>query len=165
VLAKSQVWHNLIVSSSDFNQGESLFRVAFLLAELPSQLISKKLGPDRWIPIQMCVWSIVAMAQAAVQGKGTYMMCRVLLGALEVTTGPTSLSYLALLTNVYLRAVSFPISCFGFRTFTPAGSCRPGWVSSGLPWVSLAFSLLLWHMVYSTSKDIWVLRDGGMIDV
>lgn len=33
----------------------------------------------------MVLWSIVAMSQAAMKGKGTYMMCRVLLGVLEVS--------------------------------------------------------------------------------
>lgn len=75
--------------------------MSFLLAEIPSQLISKKLGPDRWIPskpslysfldmpltrhhsVQMIAWSIVAAAQAALSGKGSFYACRALIGMLE----------------------------------------------------------------------------------
>jgi len=57
--------------------------VSFLAAELPSQLLSKKLGPDRWIPMQITLWSIVAAAQVAMNGKASFYACRALIGALE----------------------------------------------------------------------------------
>lgn len=74
---------DLGMTTNDYNTGQTIFYLTFLFAELPSQLLSKWFGPDRWIPVQMVSWSLIAACQAFVKNRGTYFTTRALLGLLE----------------------------------------------------------------------------------
>lgn len=74
---------DLGMNTNDYNTGQTIFLLCFLFAELPSQLVSKWFGPDRWIPVQMVSWSLVAACQAFVKNRSTYFVTRALLGLLE----------------------------------------------------------------------------------
>lgn len=86
------------MTTADYNKGSTIFYVCFLAAEVPSQLsmyvdfpstttdpapVSKKLGSDRWIPIQMMAWSLITLGQTGLSGRASFFATRALLGLFE----------------------------------------------------------------------------------
>ncbi|KAL0934148.1 allantoate permease [Colletotrichum truncatum] len=70
------------MNTNDYNYGQTIFLLSFLSAELPSGLISKKLGADRWIPFIMVGWSITAGCQAFLSSRAGFYAIKALLGLL-----------------------------------------------------------------------------------
>ncbi|EQB45872.1 hypothetical protein CGLO_15183 [Colletotrichum gloeosporioides Cg-14] len=70
------------MNTNDYNYGQTIFLLTFLSAELPSGLISKKLGADRWIPTIMVGWSITAGCQAFLSSRAGFYAIKALLGLL-----------------------------------------------------------------------------------
>ena len=121
----------MLTPRQDYSYGNSIFRLAFLIAELPSQLVSKKIGPDRWIPMQIVLWSVVATAQCALTGRTSFLCTRALPGRLEVRPGispPVArvLVYVYLLLLRMSRAASFPTSSFGYPISRPLANSPSG---------------------------------------
>ena len=86
---------DLGLTTNHYNYGMMIFYICFLSAEVPSQMISKKLGPDRWIPIQMVTWSVIGICQGLVTGKKSFYTTRALLGLVEGGFIPDALLYLS----------------------------------------------------------------------
>ncbi|UJO20813.1 uncharacterized protein CLAFUR5_10932 [Fulvia fulva] len=82
------------MTTNDFNYGQTIFLVSFLAAELPSGLISKKLGPDIRIPFIIFGWSITSAAQAGLTNKAGYYACRCILGLLMGGFIPDTVLYI-----------------------------------------------------------------------
>jgi|SRR4051812_11307128 sugar phosphate permease len=72
--------HDLSINTNDYNTGQTIFLVSFLVAELPGGLISKKVGPFRYTPAVIVLFGGLCMAQAGMKSRWSFWLLRALLG-------------------------------------------------------------------------------------
>ena len=87
---------DLGMHGSQYQTAVSLLFVTYILCELPSNLVIKKLRPSRWIAFITTSWGIVATLTGVVQTYGGFIACRLILGALEAGLFPGLAIYLTL---------------------------------------------------------------------
>ncbi|KAI1373311.1 MFS general substrate transporter [Hypoxylon crocopeplum] len=115
---------DLGLTRDDYNVGQTISRVGFLVAELPSQLISKRIGPDLWIPIQICIFSVISALQFFLKGRASFLATRYLIATFQGGFIPDTILYL----SYRYTGRTLPIRLAWF------------WISSQLVYIGVGFS-------------------------
>ncbi|GAA6007189.1 hypothetical protein JCM10207_001538 [Rhodosporidiobolus poonsookiae] len=79
------------IDQDQFNTGQGLLYLGIVLLEIPSQLVLQRVGPSRWISVQILAFGLVATFQAWMNNYGSYLATRILLGCVESGFIPGSL--------------------------------------------------------------------------
>ncbi|PWY89883.1 MFS general substrate transporter [Aspergillus heteromorphus CBS 117.55] len=74
---------DLGMTTDDYNNGSTIQLICFLAAEFPVQLLIKRYGFKRVLPIMMLCWSLVSWTQAWMTSRAGYYITRALIGAFE----------------------------------------------------------------------------------
>lgn len=165
---------DLHLTTDDYNNGMTIFYCSFLFAELPSQLISKKLGPDVWIPIQMISWSAVAAGQAGLSGKTSFYICRALLGLIEGGFIPDTILYLSYFyknaelpkrlswfwTSYQSTQIVGAFLAYGILHLGGTGPLKNGWRYLFLIEGLLTLSIGVWTWLYLPASPTQTARTG-----
>ncbi|KAI5206038.1 putative pantothenate transporter [Aureobasidium subglaciale] len=86
---------DLGITTNDYNNAQNMYRIGFLISEIPSQMIGKKVGPDRWIPIQLIGWSLASGGQFFMHNKTGFFLCRFFIGLCMGGFIPDAVLYLS----------------------------------------------------------------------
>jgi hypothetical protein len=79
---------DLKMSGTDYNVASMILFVPYILLEVPSNIILKKVRPSMWLSGLMFFWGVTTMCQGFVSSYGGLLVCRVFLGVFEAGVFP-----------------------------------------------------------------------------
>jgi hypothetical protein len=71
------------MTGNDYNIALFMFFIPYILFEVPSNLLLKKLRPSVWLSCIMAGWGIITVCQGVTGSFAGLVVCRVLIGLFE----------------------------------------------------------------------------------
>lgn len=71
------------IDQDQFNVGQQMLSLGIVLTEIPSNMILYRVGPGKWLTLQLFLFGIVSTFQAFQRGYGAFIATRFLLGITE----------------------------------------------------------------------------------
>jgi sugar phosphate permease len=122
--AKLQMAEQLQLSEAAFGLGAGLFFVGYILFEVPSNLILKRV----WIARIMITWGVLSACTMLVTTPGQFYLVRFLLGIAEAGFLPGVLYYLTLWFPTYRRGRVIALFMIGLPLSSVIGAPLSGWI-------------------------------------
>lgn len=91
--AALQLNEDLKLSPAAYGLGAGLFFVGYVVFEVPSNLILRRVGAKLWISRIMISWGVISALTALVHSEATFYLCRFLLGIAEAGFLPGVILY------------------------------------------------------------------------
>ncbi|KAI9813844.1 MAG: hypothetical protein M1827_003634 [Pycnora praestabilis] len=82
---------DLHMTGNDYNVATLMFFVPYILLEVPSNVLLKRVAPSTWLSLLMVLWGIITVCQGLTQSYAGLVVCRVLLGTFEAGFFPGSI--------------------------------------------------------------------------
>lgn len=79
---------DLKIDGPMYNIASEILFVPYILLEVPSNLIIKRIRPSYWLSGLMFFWGITTVCQGVVSSYGGFIVCRVFLGVFEAGVFP-----------------------------------------------------------------------------
>lgn len=116
------------ISDAAFAFGASVFFVAYVLLEIPSNILMHKVGARVWMCRIMVTWGLFSAAMMFVEGPTSFYVLRFLLGACEAGFFPGVILYLTYWFPDSSRAKVTGLFYFGAPLAFIFGSPLSGWL-------------------------------------
>lgn len=71
------------LTTADINVGQTIFTLGIVIWEIPSNIIIKRVGAHRWLPLLMLCWGIVTWSQIFIRSRPGFLATRFLLATFE----------------------------------------------------------------------------------
>ncbi|KAK4948612.1 hypothetical protein LTR10_012616 [Elasticomyces elasticus] len=71
------------IGNTQVNLAQTLFLVGFVITEIPFNIISKYVGPERFLPVTMLLWGLTTWCQIFIKNAHGLYAARFFIGALE----------------------------------------------------------------------------------
>ena len=126
--AKLQMADQLQLSDAAFGLGAGLFFVGYILFEVPSNLILKRVGARVWIARIMVSWGVLSACTLLVTTPVQFYVLRLLLGIAEAGFLPGVLYYLTLWFPTHRRGRMIALFMIGLPLSSVIGAPLSGWI-------------------------------------